>query len=210
MRSEPDQGLEQAGPEDRASHILRVGNSLSQTQKVLNFYRHDPDRMTHFQADFKRGEFTPDWATTVPAHWPANVRQGWGDEWFATLGRYNQIIRPHNANLVLKIRPKKLEIEFNRQEGGESPVVSFSWPKAIKLAAEVHQTSYFSKDLAPVLFNLADAEIDGDITIAGNKHALVFRYRTPVGEFEIAVPALTDDEMHRDATLFHRWPAPKT
>ncbi len=209
LTAQPESGLEQAPAEERASHILSVHNSLLQKTKTLIFYRHDPDRPTHCQADFKRDEFTPEWTTAVPAHWGADVRQGWLDEWFATLGRFNQIIRPNNAVLVLKVLPRKFEIVFNRQDGAEGPSVSFPFRKAIKVPAGADQTAYFSKDLAPVLFNLADAEVDGDIVIAGNRHALVFRYRSPVGRFEIAVPTLSDDEAQRDATLFHRWPAAK-
>jgi hypothetical protein len=41
------------------------------------------------------------------------------------------------------------------------------------------------------------------VAIAGNKYALVFTYETPIGQFEIAVPAFDEVSKNRDRTLFY-------
>jgi hypothetical protein len=142
--------------------------------------------------------------------WFGNLRHVWADRWFAELGRYNQIIRPHNATLGVRVTAEKLEIIYNRQKGHPPPSESFPVPSPIKSVNEAQETVYFSKDLAPILFNLADADIKGSAAIEGNRHVLVFRYGTSVGEFEIAIPTLTEDQAQRDETLFCRWRGPNT
>jgi hypothetical protein len=207
MRSDPQQGLAEA-PGEAATLVLEVTNGIEQEKKVLRFRPHNPgSKNMDYQADFKREEFQPDWNVILHPAWFSHVRQVWADRWFAGLGRYNQIIRSHNERLVLRVTAEKLEIIFNRQEGGhQSPSEAFAFPDPIEPPPKLLQeTTYFSKDIAPVLFNIADAEIDGAITMAGNKHAFVLRYQTRSGEFEIAVPTLNDDETARDETLFYRW-----
>ena len=85
----------------------------------------------------------------------------------------------------------------------DSPFETFSFPEPIKTLKRTQITTYFSKDLAPILFNLADAHTDSTVTMAGNAHVIVFRYATTVGKFEIAVPTLDTKRKHRDGTLFY-------
>ena len=136
------------------------------------------------------------------SEWFAELRQVWADEWFAGLGRFNQILRPHNAVLELKVTAEKLYIIFNLHPK-TSPFKTVRFPEPIKTLKGTQKTAYFSKDLAPILFNLADAHINGAVTMAGNAHAIVFRYATQVGKFEIAVPTLDAKRKHRDGTLFY-------
>jgi hypothetical protein len=207
LRVEQPEGVEKATGE-AASNILELTNRITNVKTALRFYRHNPkSRNTHYQVDFKREVFQPDWRAGVNLAWFANLRQVWADPWFADLGRYKQIIRPHNATLALRVTAKHLEIIFNRQGGvHQPPSERFPFPNPVDPPLKKPQeTTYFSKDLAPILLNIADADIDGVITIAGNQHALVFQYQTPMGEFEISVPTLDDSETQRDETLFYRW-----
>ena len=55
-------------------------------------------------------------------------------------------------------------------------------------SACLHKTEHLSKDIAPVLFNLADVHSDGMIEVSGNDQALVFAYKNDLGTFKIAVP----------------------
>jgi hypothetical protein len=80
------------------------------------------------------------------------------------------------------------------------PVESFPFPTPLKSFTKESTVSFLSKDLGPILFNLADAQISDQVTISGNRHALVLSYSTDLGEVEIAVPALQGKE--RDKTLF--------
>ena len=203
LRAEPKQRLKSAMEYDRASYKLPVSLSTSGFTKFLHFYDHTPDiKSTHYQADFKRAEFKADWSITLDSEWFAILRQNWADKWFAELGRFNQILRPHNVVLKLKVTPRKMYVYFNLQKK-QSPMEAFEFPEPLQMLKRAQETAYFSKDLAPILFNLADAHIKGSVTMAGNAHAIVFRYATQVGKLEIAVPTLDAKRKHRDGALFY-------
>jgi hypothetical protein len=207
MRVEPKQRLKHAGKSDRATYKLPVKNTASGFTKFLHFYDHEPDK-THFQADFRRDKFKADWTVRLDTEWFADLRQVWADKWFAELGRFNQILRPHNAVLEFKIAPKKLYVLFHLQDDHYADE-TFKFPTPIETLNRTEKTAYFSKDIAPILFNLADAQINGAVTIAGNSHVIVFRYATKVGKFEIAVPTLDPKRKHRDGTLFYALDKPQ-
>jgi hypothetical protein len=211
LQADPPEGLGAGSDAAEAPYRLRVSNGLGASPRIVPFLRHTPDSdVTHFQVDFRREAFRPDWTATVEPIWFAGLRHVWADPWFSELGQHNQIIRPHNTTLGLRVTAEKLEICYNRRKGHPPPSESFPFPAPIHSLSEAQETVYFSKDLAPILFNLADADIRDRATIEGNQHVLVFRYGTSVGEFEIAIPTLTEDEAQRDETLFCRWRAPKT
>ena len=113
------------------------------------------------------------------------------------MGKFNQITRPHNAVLGLKVDADAISIIFNQQEGVSHPGERFDLPRSIN--AQGQQYSFFSKYLAPVLMNLADVQAIGGILVSGNRHVIVFQYKTPVGLFEIAIPTLLSDVERDDA-----------
>ena len=104
--------------------------------------------------------------------------------------------------MEMTVSSKKLFIAFNLHED-HSAIEALELPEPIKALKTLNKTAYFSKDLAPILFNIADAQINGAVNIAGNAHAVVFRYATTVGQFEIAVPTLDAKRKHRDGTMFY-------
>ena len=203
LRAEPKQGLKAASKEERASYKLAVTNNVSGFTKFLHFYNHTPDKNRgHFQADFQRDKFKAEWSVKLGKAWFADLREVWADKWFAELGRFNQILRPQNAIMEFKVSSNKIYIVFNLHEG-HSAIETLELPEPIKMLKKANRTAYFSKDLAPILFNLADAHVNGAVTMAGNAHAVVFRYGTIVGKFEIAVPTLDAKRKHRDGTMFY-------
>ena len=183
-----------------AAYKLPVTNPVTKRTKHLHFYRIPPENNTRFQADFCRDKFAADWTANVPPSFCQEVRQGWADPWFAGLGQHNQIIRDLHATLQVKVTRQAFTILYNL---GLSSA-TFQFPTEVEVSTE-ELTSYFSKDLGPVLFNLADALVTDQITLAGNRHALVIRYATEIGNVEIAVPTLAEtkkDKAKRDGTLF--------
>ncbi len=202
LQAEPEFRLERATKLEAAAYKLTVKNAITGSTKHLHFYLHSPDNVTHHQAEFRREAFEPTWRAEVSGEWFGNVRQEWGDKWFAELGRYNQITRKNNAVLQLKVTDNEFHVIFNRHPDASASEV-FEFPKQIRIFAQPQTTTYLSKDLAPILFNLADAPASGPVTVAGNNHAIVFTYNTSVGQFEIAVPTLDGTGKHRDSTLFY-------
>jgi hypothetical protein len=210
LNADPKHRLKSAARSERASYKLAITSAVqSGIKQFLHFYDHTPDKkITHYQADFQRDKFKADWSVRLSTEWFASLRQVWADEWFAELGRFNQILRPHNAALELKVTAKKLYVVFNLHPQN-SPFETFEFPEPIKSLKRTLKTAYFSKDIAPILFNIADAHINGAVTMAGNAHAIVFRYATKVGKFEIAVPTLDAKRKHRDGTLFYALDRPQ-
>jgi hypothetical protein len=203
LRAEPKHRLKRAESAEIASYKLAVTNSVSGFTKFLHFYDHTPDKkLTHYQAYFRLDDFKADWSVKLNREWFENLRQIWADEWFGGLGRFNQILRPHNAVLELKVTDKQLYVIFDLKPPNAS-FKALPFPEPVKTFKRMQKTAYFSKDLAPILFNLADAHVNGAVTMAGNAHAIVFRYATRVGNFEIAVPTLDAKRKHRDGNLFY-------
>ena len=203
LRADPKRRLKPADEAEIASYKLAVTNSNSGFTRFLHFYDHAPDKkVTHYQAEFYRDRFKAEWSVKLNGEWFEKLRQIWADEWFGGLGRFNQILRSHNALLELKITDKQLYVFFNLNPPN-SPFKALPFPAPPKTFKGMQKTAYFSKDLAPILFNLADAHSNGAVTMAGNDHAIVFRYATQVGKFEIAVPTLDAKRKQRDGTLFY-------
>jgi hypothetical protein len=202
LRAETEDRLALASEAETATYKLVVKSPIANTTKVLHFYDHNPAKVTHFQAEFRRDAFIPAWRAELDARWFADLRQRWGDPWFAGLGRYNQITRPHNAVLALSVRADALQVTFNRHPDA-SASETFAFPKPIPDFTSAEQTTYLSKDVAPILFNLADAPANGIVMMEGNKHAIVFTYETAIGQIEIAVPTFNEEDQQRDGTLFY-------
>jgi hypothetical protein len=201
LRAEPGRRLVRSG-EPGTYELALITSIASDFCGALKF--HDlsgASEAPHCQAEFRRADFQADWSVKLPAEWFAGLRERWAGRWFAELGRFNQIVRPHNRSLLVKVTTKHLTLVFNRH-AGQSAEEQFFFPTSINAAKDSHETSYFSKDLGPALYNLADADIVGDLTMSGNKDALLFRYDTPIGEFEIAIPTLDPAEKYRNTKLF--------
>jgi hypothetical protein len=169
LRAEPELRLERA---ETGLYKLVVKSAITESTEILQFCRHSPDtNVAHYQADFRRDAFEPTWRTTVPAEWFASLRQVWTDKWFAELGRFNQITRKNNTVLEVKVEADGFNVIFNR-DSDASASETIALPGEISGLIGPETSRYFSKDLAPILFNLADAPMNGALMMAGNDHAL--------------------------------------
>jgi hypothetical protein len=198
MRADPTWRLS-SGTDAGAGHELLVRNFLSGQRHTLRL-RGNNDQ-TFRRPDFKRGDFTPLWQAQLSSEWFAELDEVWTSKWFAGLGRHNQILRPHNATLLLRVTARDLTMAFNRS-ADHSASETIEFPSPLGGVERVHESAYFSKDLAPVLYRLAKAKLVGPVTMSGNEHVLVFRYTMRSGSFEIAVPTLDASEKHRQTALF--------
>ena len=182
---------------DADEYVLEFSHVLTGHGGVLKF----TTAANAMQWDFARDRFRPGWEVKLSAAWFREVARLWAIKWFDGLGRYNQIVREHNATLRLTITAAKMVIEFNRT-ADQSATEDVSFPSSLKNFKRPLSTVYFSIDLAPVLYQLAYAKCLNGITMLGNEHALVFRYESADGTYEIAVPTLAADEKHRDSAAF--------
>jgi hypothetical protein len=186
---------------DDDAYSLSVTNAASGIATALHFSEHTPDLdISHHQGDFDRDQFVPDWTVRLPPDWFANLRKAWLGKWFAGLGKFNHIMRRHNAMLTLKVASNGLTIVYNQEDTNDpasAAPITFQFPNPIKAKCPC-ESSFASKDIGPVLFNLADVPVIGDIIVSGNRHAIVFGYQTQSGRYEVAIPTLLPSWRERD------------
>ncbi|WP_203072738.1 hypothetical protein [Falsiroseomonas ponticola] len=189
----PAKGLERAAGTEKFTHRLTLKGDKPQADLRMHFYdvKKKATLPTSFQATFKFDSFKPDWSCEVTHAWFGKLREQMLDTWFVKLGEKWQINRANNRLMWLNVSERQISIRFNAVD-------------ATKLAADhpmpagtqwqggktTYETQHLSKDIAPVLYNLADAHVTGNIKISGSAHTVLFTYATDMGEFDIAVPAV--------------------
>src|SRR5205085_12424684 len=109
---------------------------------------------------FKGHEFEPLWSFEASYDWLQTLDK-WTSRFFAGQGKHNHIAKPKNRTMGITVAAQDLTIEFNHREGREPEKYLIALPHTIGVN-KPHSTSYFSKDLAPVLYRLARANVVGD------------------------------------------------
>ena len=89
------------------------------------------------------------------------------------------------------VTANRLTVQFNINKDGQIPNRKIDIKAKIVGDGKTFKMLHLSKDLAPVLYNLADANMNGSISVMGNSDAIVFSYANDIGEFQIAVPTAT-------------------
>ena len=73
-----------------------------------------------------------------------------------------------------------------------------------EITGKVPTVEFFSKDLAPVLHNVVDAEPQSSVELSGDSHAMFVRFTTYSGMTQIVIPTIdTENEKQRDAKHFY-------
>lgn len=192
MSSQPETSLE-AVQGKAHTHVLHTQNATLGKTRALYFYeqgRKQDNADNNWQADFSVAQFKPDWTAKVDSAWLSALRAGFLDKWFATLGKSKQIKRENNYTFQLSAAAKALTLRYNMDDSGVAPEhampVAISFPDSRKKRDVVVR----SKDLAPVLYNLADLVIKDGVEISGNADAIVFKFATSMGRYVVAVPTV--------------------
>jgi hypothetical protein len=188
-------------PEENDGYRLVLGQKGSKSSAILRLQDHVPYRINHHQSEFLHDQFDPDWTIELGLEFFSALREKWARPWFEGRGKFNHINRPANVALTLEVTENDVSIIFNQDEDGDGYAETIAFPQSVEMSRE-YQSSFFSEDIAPILYNLADAPVAGDIVVEANRHAIVFSYETTFATFEIAVPSLKEDRQTRDATHF--------
>lgn len=189
----PVQGLEKAAGTEKFTHRLTLKGDKPKADLRMHFYdvRKKATLPISYQASFKFDTFKPDWSCTLTQDWFGKLREHMLDKWFVSLGSGTQIKRENNKIMWLSVSGKKISLRFNATDAqAVAPTCDMPGGKHWQGDKKTHETQHLSKDIAPVLYNLSDMHVIGDITISGNSHALVFAYKSDMGEFHTAVPAV--------------------
>lgn len=164
---------------------------------TLHFYEQgraeDADAVTT-QTDFKFSEFQPLWSAQLDTKWFVNLRATFLDKWFRQMGKNTQLKRENNWKFKFDVKAKSISITYDMDATGIVPVRDFVAhtdvaPKSA-ISFEVR-----AKDIAPILYNVADASAVGSILVSGNDNAVVIAYQTEVGSYTIAIPTWAERQL---------------
>lgn len=172
---------------------MTVKNKVIHKQRDFHFYdyyRSEIKSKMKQQTIFDFDAYFSDWSGSVDVVWFEELRAIWLDEWFTKLGRYTQLKRENNLHFNLSISSKKIKFTYNIDKTGLAPFQSMKTSIKLNDNIKEYTAKFRSKELAPVLYNIADLEIKGKVKISGNDDALVFEFNTDVGSYKIAVPAI--------------------
>jgi hypothetical protein len=192
MRSKPSDRLKSVSGKPH-SHLLKIqDHALGKGRKLL-FYpigckQVGPEQ--GWQTDFNEENFHPEWKADVDAGWFAKLRAEHLDVWFSTLGRDKQVKRKNNQLFELAVNREQFVLRYNIDATGNAPTHAMSVCASFEEEVDSWTCAVRSKDLAPVLFNLADVPLQGMTEISGNAEALVVKFKTAMGEYVIAIPTV--------------------
>jgi hypothetical protein len=198
---------------DDEKHIyeLTANNPITNTHRKLHFYEYgrvEDNPIVTTQTDFYREAYEAEWTTSLSSDWFVRLRADWLDEWFKKLGRNTQLRRENNFKIEMTVRTSGIDFRYNMNQSDLAP--THKTKAAIDMLSGKRSFSFEarSKDIAPVLYNLADLHVLGDIKASGNDHAVVFEFKTANGSYEIAVPTLLEHKLEAqrngEPQLFYR------
>lgn len=211
-KSIPPSALAPSSGKVKYDATLTVANRMTDAkEKLLHFYnvhRTGDNRNSLGQAEFDASGFKPMWQFTAKRDWLMLLRSECLDGWFKLAASGKKLKREENSLFEIAIKPNEFAIGYELDATGENPVdvIELRSPATIK-KGKSFSFSVSSKDLAPVLYNIADLAIIGDIRFAGDAAAMTMQFETELGAYTIAVPAMIGDEPHRDPTHFKQYAA---
>ena len=184
-------------PDDKFYKRIRISNTVNALSKYIYFYKIDKSNITNSQVAFRNDYYEPSWSVKVGIEWFETLREKMLDPWFSGLGKHNYIIRDQNTRFDISVSVDKFYIAYS------NATLEVPFSKRCKINEKIDWTSFKSKDLAPIFFNISDSDIIGDITLSGNVHAAVIEYKTSIGQFKICIPSIDPETNKRDMELFY-------
>lgn len=175
------------------THMLTTHDAVLGKSRAIHFYevgRKQDNAENNWQATFRADLFKPSWSMAVDADWLIKLRAEHLDEWFITLGRNTQLKRENNFFFGVSVTTNQFSLRYNIDATGDAPVHTMPAKPKMLAGGKTHECKIRSKDIAPVLYNLADMPLMGKAEISGNADALVIKFKTAMGEYLIAVPTL--------------------
>ena len=191
--STPASAVGKADPSTKADYMLEVENSATKSKKTRLFFykigRKETNENSTGQVDFNQSSFKPLWEFKVGRDWLVKLRNNTLDAWFRNAASGKKIKRIENAVFELSISSTRFVIGWEIDATNTHPNEPYTLPKKAKTPnANSFKFLISSKDLAPVLYNICDLSIIGEIKFAGDNAAMTINFETQMGSFCIAIP----------------------
>jgi hypothetical protein len=190
--------LRPEGSDQKSILKVMLKDKISGNWEFLHFYRLDRSNIAH-QIPMPLPVATkPLWKATVGIEWLRQAKFNWARPWFEELGRRNNMFDVENRRIKITVRKDKMIIGF---ANGEMPI---PFEADAELTSKVPTVEFFSKDLAPILHNMIDAEPQSSVELSGDRHGMFVRFSTHSGKTEIVIPTIdVEDEKRRDSEHFY-------
>ena len=177
--------------EIKASHKLVLENKLLRSRRAIYFYALDTvGEHSRAQADIN-AEYTQatKWTATVDKLWIEKLYVGFVGNWIAELGEH--ITRPKHKTIYIEFGKTQLMFKHYGGRGNlTTPSQSFEITNIGKISKPNTQL-FLTKDLMPVLANLAATNIVGSVKITVNEDLLTLSYKTALATYTVSVPTCT-------------------
>lgn len=133
--------------------------------------------------------FVPEWMFAASSRWFRRLRDDFLTPWFKNDACGNKLSRQEHMALQIEVTATRFRIECEIDGTGNHPAHEAAGINAT--GASAAPVLVGSKDLAPILHNLPDLDLVGDVKVSGNSALLLFEFATDIGEYTIAVPTVT-------------------
>jgi hypothetical protein len=205
----PSLSVGKADAKTKANYMLEVENSATKTKKARLFFykigRKETNQNSTGQVDFNQSSLKPVWEFKVGRDWLVKLRNNTLDAWFRNAASGKKIKRVENAVFELGVSSTRFVIGWEIDATDKHPNEPYDLPTKAKTPnANFFTFLISSKDLAPVLYNICDLSIMGDVKFAGDDAAMTIKFATQMGSFCIAIPTAkqTKKGINRNKTHF--------
>ena len=205
MKATPEKSLKKS-TDQKYSFELATSNPFTGGKRNFHFYktgRTEDKPEISWQTYYEPFNFYSEWKTVVDAEWFNTLRIEWLEEWFTKLGKNTQIKRENNFLFYISLDANGFNWRYNIDKTGISPVYKIPAKMPSKLITGEYK--FRSKDMAVVLYNIADLPIQKSVTISGNHDAMMFEFKTDIGHYKIIVPVHFDKKHKIEDTAFDTW-----
>jgi hypothetical protein len=177
--------------EVKASHKLVLENKLLRSRRAVYFYALDTvGEYSRPQADVNV-EYTEaaQWTATVDKLWIENLYVGFVGGWLAEYGEH--ITRPKHKTIRIEFGRTQLAFKHYGERGNlTTPSKPFDI-ETVSNTSKPIKPLFLTKDIMPVLANLAAADIVGSVKISVNEDLLTLSYKTALATYRVSVPTCT-------------------
>lgn len=174
---------------DEKLHKVYVDWSCAEPKQKgkLNFSSFENSENQAGQRDFAFADFNASWTAELTIAALHKFRTDSLEAWLKSVGK-NRLKRKENRLFKLILGTNALTLRWRDDATAHSVDYNISFVGPVSTTGG-WQMEVMSKDIAPVLYNLAKAESVSNIEVAADKVAICFSYTTPTGSYDIAVPS---------------------
>ena len=184
-----------------ASHRLIIENKLLKSRRAIYFYGLDAvGEESRAQADVNADYAEPEiWTATVDKLWIENLYSAFVGRWLNEFGGH--ITRAPRKTVRMELGLTQLVFKhFGEKENLTTASKAFEIANVGKGSKPI-KPIFLTKDLLPVLGNLAATDIVGNVKIAVNEDVLTLSYKTALAAYTTSVPTCTANAKRKSAAF---------